>query len=194
MIFTSRKVKIRSKNVSFSSRILKSGETAYYRGGRRVTSSYQIRLAKGILAGKTVAEARGHPFGAYSDRLLTREQLQREEEFHLERWAERPTRKGRGETLATYYMKVIVTSESSRQAGSPDGTEEACVARTLQLRDPATNDQRGFTYKDLARRFETIALFTLQKYQLRLCSLKDGEDPKAALRRDVIAIWRHSRK
>lgn len=181
-----RTILVRGKRVTFTSRTLKSGETAYYRNGKRSTSYYQKRIAKGVLAGQSLSEARGHPFGAYSGKLLTRQQIDAEEEFHLEAWAEPPRRSGRGQEKASYYIKVSVTSESSQRVGSPDGTEEACVARTLQLRDPDVNTQTGFTYADIARRFERIALFTVQSYGLTLCS---GD-----LKQDLIAIWRHSRR
>lgn len=181
-----RTVLIRGRRVTFSSRKLKSGEIAYYRSGRRVHSSYQIRIARGVLSGKTLQEARGHPFGSYSGKLLTPEDIAAQEEFHLGGWAEVPRKRGRGNEKSTYYIKVSVTSDSSKRAGSPDGTEEACVARTLALRDPDTNTQEGFTYQDLARRFERIAMHTVQSYGLELCT---GD-----LQTDLIHIWRHSRK
>jgi hypothetical protein len=182
----SRTIDIRGKPVTFSSKTLKSGEIAYYRSGKRATTEYQTRVAKGILAGKSLQEARGHPFGAYTEKLLTQKQIDAEEEFHLGQWAEPPKAKGRGKEKHQYYIKVSCTSESSRRVGSPEGTEEACVARTLMLRDPTTNTQTGFTYSDLAKRFEQIALYTIQSYGLTLCT--------GNLHEDLIAIWRHSRK
>lgn len=181
-----RIVIVRGKRVTFSSRTLKDGSIAYYRSGKRATSTYEVRVAKGVLEGKSLSQARGHPFGEYSRRLLTKKQIAAQEEFHIGEWAEPARAAGRGKERASYYIKVKVTSDSSKRAGSPDGTEEACVPRTLQLRDPDTNDQSGFTHEDLARRFERIALHTISGYGLTLCTddLKD----------DLISIWRHSRR
>lgn len=181
-----RTIIVRGKKVTFTSRTLKNGEVAYYRNGKRATSYYQKRVAKGVLSGQSLAEARGHPFGAYSGKMLTKRQIQEQEEFHVGAWAEPPRSGGRGQEKATYYVKVSVTSESSQRVGSPDGTEEACVPRTLRLRDPDVNTQTGFTFRDLARRFERIVLFTVDSYGLTLCS---GD-----LKTDLIAVWRHSRQ
>lgn len=180
---------IRGKKVTFASRTLKNGKTAYYRDGKKVESYYQKRLAKGVLNGLTIAEARGHPFGAYSGKLLTRREIQAQEEFHIGAWAEPPRAFGRGKEQSAYYMKISVTSESVKiqnRPGSPTGEEEACIAVTLKLRNPFQNDQDGFTYQELTRNFSQIATFTLQKYGLEACT--------GNLQEDVISIWRHSRR
>jgi hypothetical protein len=181
-----RKVTIRKREVTFASKKLKSGETAYYRDGKRVESHYQKRLAKGVLAGKSVSQARGHPFGKYEDKRLTRGQIQEQEEFHLGAWAEPPSRGGRGKERARYYMKVWVTTESKRRVGSPTGDEDACTPVTLVLKNPDVNDQRGFTYSEIARNFERYALFTVKKSGMTLCT---GE-----LSQDLINLWRHTRQ
>lgn len=182
----SRKVEIRGKDVTFSQRKLKSGETRYYRSGKPVSSRYQVRLAKGILEGKSVAQARGHPFGDLESKRLTRQEIAQQEEFHLGEWAEPPSASDRGKARSTYYVKVSVTSDSAARVGSPTGEEEACTPKTLQLRDPSKNTQEGFTFKELTSNLEKIILFTVESYGLTLCT---GD-----LRRDVINIWRHSRR
>lgn len=178
--------KIRNREVRFASRTLKSGETAYYRDGKRVTTSYQVRLAKGVLAGKSVKEARGHPFGKYDGKLLSRSDIEAQEEFHLGAWAESPRRSGRGQTKATYYIKVMVTSRSKQEVGSPTGEDTVCEPVTLSLRNPDSNTQTGFTYAEVSRDFERLALFTVRKSGMTLCT---GE-----LSRDLIHVWRHSRR
>lgn len=182
----SRKIQIRGQEVTFSSRRLSSGETAYYRSGRRQTTSYGIRVAKAVLAGQSLAEARGHSFDRFRKSQLTRVQIAEQEEFHLEAWAEPPNRSKRASEKAAYYVKVSVTSESSRRVGSPDGTEEACVPRTLALRDPDRNEQEGFILADLKRRFERVVRFTVESYGFTLCA---GD-----LAQDLITFWRHSRR
>lgn len=181
-----RTVVIRGKRVTFTSRTLKSGEVAYYRGGKRVTSYYQRRVARGVLAGQSVSEARGHPFGKYSGKLLSKRQIVEQEEFHLGAWAEPPSRSGRGQERATYYMKVWMESESVKRVGSPTGGEEACTPITLILRSPDKNTQEGFTHKEVSRNFERYALFTIQKSGMELCT--------GNLAEDLIVVWRHSRK
>lgn len=181
-----RIVKIRGKNVTFSSRKLKSGEMAYYRGGKRVSSSYQKRLARGVLSGLSVAEARGHPFGKYSGKQLSRRDIREQEEFHIGEWAEPPTRSKRGQEKASYYVKVSVKSVENPRAGSPNGDGEACVPMTMQLRNPDKNTQEGFTYPELTKNFERIVLFTTMKYGRELCTDNLAED--------LIAVWRHSRR
>lgn len=185
-IDSKRKVTIRGKEVTFTSRTLKDGTTAYYRDGKRAKNYYQIRLAKGVLAGKSVSEARGHPFGKYEEKRLTRKQIEEQEEFHLGAWAEPPSRGGRGKERAKYYMKVWVTTESKKRVGSPTGDEEACTPVTLVLKNPDTNDQSGFTYSEMARNFERYALFTVRKSGMTLCTND--------LNQDLINLWRHSRQ
>lgn len=181
-----RKVTIRGREVTFATRKLKSGETAYYRDGKRIESYYQRRLAKGVLAGKSVAEARGHPFGKYEGKRLTRDEIEAQEEFHLGAWAEPPSRGGRGKERSKYYVKVWVTTESKRRVGSPTGDEDACTPVTLPLRNPDVNEQTGFTYNEVARNFERLVTFTVAKSGMTLCT---GD-----LSQDVIHIWRHSRQ
>lgn len=185
-----REIIVRGKAVRFSSRILKSGEVAYYRDGKRVKTGYQRRIAKGVLEGKTLQEARGHPFGAYSGKLATKKQIS--EQFLSDigprgggygEWAARPGRRDGGAHFA-YYVKVSVKSESLRARGSPDGSEEACKPVTLRLLDPNQNTkQPTFTYAKVVSNFQTFYHFTLQYYQLETCS----DDPKA----DLLMIWRH---
>lgn len=182
-----REVNIRGKSVTFSV----DSKGNYYRDGKRTTGSYQKRVAKGILEGKTLAEARGHPFGKYSGKLLSRREINEQEEFHLGEWAEPPRATKRGQEKATYYMKVSVTAESVKKLnrpGSPTGEADGdgCVAITMRLYDPDNNNQTGFTYKHLARNFERIALFTISRYGHELCT---GD-----LKRDLLNIWRHSRQ
>lgn len=180
---------IRGKEVTFASRTNKDGKTVYYRDGKKVETYYQRRLARGVLSGLSISEARGHPLGAYSGKLLTRREIQEQEEFHIGAWAEPPRASGRGKERAEYYMKVSVTTESIKRQnrpGSPTGAEEACVALTLKMRNPFRNDQDGFTYQEFTRNFSQIAQFTLQKYGLDSCT--------GNLRDDIINIWRHSRK
>lgn len=202
-----RSVTIKGQRVRFSSKMLKSGETAYYRDGKRVDSGYQKRLARGVLAGKSVQEARGHPFGAYSGKAIGRSQIRKEfpeaarldngDFAHFGAWAEPARASGRGRERATYYMKVMVTSESLKKSGSPTGEGEVCTAVTLPLLDPSRNDQIGFTYREVARNFEQIALFTIRRRGLTLCHAGASNDPatvRSALRQDVLAVWRHARR
>lgn len=178
---------IRGKEVSFSEKKLKNGKTAYYRDGKRVESYYQRRLARGVLEGKSVSEARGHPFGAYTGKLLSRSEIRAQEEFHIGNWAEPIRNDAKGRDRHDYYMKVSVTGESlmrQNRPGSPTGNEDACTPVTLKCRNPLRNEQDGFTYSEFSRNFEAIARFTLRKYGLDLCN---GD-----LRQDLIRIWRHS--
>lgn len=131
-------------------------------------------------------EARGHPFGKYSGKLLSRSDIAEQEEFHIGAWAEPPSRGKRGTERATYYMKVSVKNVENPRAGSPTGDGEACVPMTMALRSPDRNEQTGFTYSELTRNFERIALFTISKYGRELCT---GD-----LAADLIHVWRHSRK
>lgn len=187
----SRRVKIGKKESSFKSRVLKSGETAYYRDGKRAKTPYQIRLAKGILAGLTPAEARGHPFAKYSGKLATKKQIQAEFAPTSEggsnfgEWAARPSRKDSGSYA--YYVKVSVKSESLRARGSPDGNEEACRAVTLRLLDPNQNSRTPtFTYREATRRFGELFDFTIMYYKVELCNDDASED--------LLLIWRHAEK
>lgn len=185
---TKKEIKIRNKKVTFSSKVIE-GKTVYYRDGKVAESYYQRRIAKGILEGKSLTEARGHPFGKYSGKLLTKSDIESQEEFHLGAWAEPPGRGKRGQVKATYYMKVSVTSESVKKhsrPGSPTGTDDACVAVTMRLKNPNQNEQDGFTYQELSRNFEAIAFFTIDRYGHELCS--------GSLKNDLIAVWRHSRQ
>jgi hypothetical protein len=185
MAQASRKVTIGKKQVTFSSRVLKSGEVAYFRAGRRATTTYQKRLAKGILEGKSPKEARGHlDFGAYESKKLRQSQIEESEEFHLDRWAQVPRNDRAGKSQREYYIKIMVTKESMNQRGSPTGDGDVCTPATLALKDPSTNDQRGFTFKSLAPRLEEILMFTLKRYRLTPCT---GD-----LKKDILAIWRHS--
>lgn len=181
---------IRGKRVKFTSRVLKSGETAYYRDGRRAKSPYQIRVAKGVLSGLSVSEARGHPFGKYSNKLLTKKQIQAEFLSDIApqgggygEWAARPSRKD-GLARYRYFIKVSVTTSSFQERGYPDGKEEACRAVTLHLRQPGNNDASPtLTYSEVVGNFEQYALFTVKSYHLKLCN----DD----LKEDLLGIWRH---
>lgn len=184
----SKTTHIRGKDVVFSSKKLKSGGTAYYRDGRRVTTPYQKRLAKGILQGKNPTQARGHKsFEArWGDKRLTSVEIAQQDEFHLGNWAESPRADKRGRQRVRYYAKVLVTNQSFRQVGSdPSKTEgEACTPATLSLIDPDVNTQSGFTYGDLKSRFSHILMATVERYGLELCT--------GNLQQDTIAFWRAS--
>ena len=185
---TKRIVKVGKKKVTFSSRTLKSGETAYYRSGKRVKSAYQARVARGVLSGKTYSEARGHlQIKGHNDKKLSAKQIRDQEEFRLGQWAQTPKNDARGQQRATYYLKVsIKTSSAKGKSGSPLGDGEVCTPATAVLLSPDTNDQRGLTYREVANNFERYALFTIGKYGWELCT--DN------LAQDLISIWRHARR
>lgn len=183
-----RKIRIGKRDSTFKSRVLKNGQTAYYRDGKRAKTPYQIRLARGVLAGLSPEEARGRPLGKYSNKLAKKRDIQ--EQFapkddggsNYGEWAARPSRRDVG--AYPYYVKASVKTESLRARGSPDGGEEACKAITMRLLDPGQNSRTPtFTFKEIAKRFEELFLFTVEQYRVELCN----DDP----REDLLLIWRH---
>lgn len=192
-----RVVQIRGKPVTFSSRILKSGETAYYRSGKRVTTYYQTRLARGLLAGLTLPQARGHgsqDFAKnFASKALTHSQLATAHEgagevgqFALEEWG--ATFGSKSERAHAWYADFRVTTESMKKRGSePDSEGEACQVATLRLvrRRGKGEIQQHFTKSDIRFNIRIILEDTLAYYRLVLCT--------GNLEGDLLGFWRHAK-
>lgn len=177
-ISTKRTVKVKGKSVTFSQKTLKDGSIAYYRGGKRAKTPYQERIARGVLGGKTVQEARGKPvgekpFGDFSSKRLKQKDIVPREADHMNKWAEAPSPKRK--TVAEYYARVSVSSKSLKQRGSPTGDgEAACKAVTLRL---------GLhTYREMAAQTQRIISQALTSLRLEGCT--------GRLQDDVLEIWR----
>lgn len=191
-----RTVTLRGKEVAFTSRKLRSGETAYYRDGKRQTTSYGNRIAKGILSGKTLSQARGHPnYLSLREKGLTSVEIEKEipkesgnpgtGEYHqYGEWAEPPRSKGGG-MKKHYYAKVRVSNESIPRGKKydPTASDDVCTTLTVSLFDPYHNEQTGFTYAEISRKLGQIIQYTLKRYRLALCTNN--------LQADVLGVWRH---
>lgn len=198
---TNARITIRGRETHFTSRTLKSGETAYYRDGKRVRTQYQKRLAKGVLAGKDPRASVGkrnrdfnEHFRAKSLRESDLETLRREAgakpsdgspaSFSLANWGATFGSHEKGARYR-YYADVSVTNESLRAVGSPEGDEEACKLITLGLvKNEDGRIVKEFTRAEIQRDFRSIILYSVKKRGLELCS----GDPK----RDVVRFWRHA--
>lgn len=192
-----RVVKIRGKETTFHSRVLKSGEIAYYRSGKRVETYYQKRLAKGVLSGLSPQAAVGKGANDFNrnfrSKALTLTELQSLREgartgtgqhVELEKWGATFSSQKQREK-SQYYADVYVTNESMRKVGSEPSSDDACVISTLALVSTSGNEiVRKFSQGEIRRNFRNILLFTLKRYGLTLCT--------GSLEQDVIRFWRHA--
>lgn len=195
---TSRTVIINGKETTFRSKETSSG-TIYFRSGKRVTSSYQVRLARGILAGLTPVQARGHGSRDFSKnfapKALTLSELQERRkgartpqgaDVSLEKWGATFGQKREGKF--SWYVDVRVTTESMKARGSDTSQgEEACQIATLLLTRVVNNRLvTTFTHNEVKLNFRGLMDSTLRYYKLKLCN----DD----LESDVVAFWRHSER
>jgi len=205
---------IRGKTVRFAARRLKDGTVALYRNGRRAWNAYQRRLARGVLEGKTMAQATGRKptDAAWRPKYLGREGIRQ----NLARyagpgardpgsgkygttghegdatsdvpWAEPPDRADGAFEQRRYYALVSIQVQSAIEAGSDIAHDEGatCTPATLAILKNRGGQLTGLTRAEFKREFETLLHDALRRAGLRLCT----GDP----RKDVLAIWRHSKK
>lgn len=183
-----RTVEVKGQKVTYSSRELKSGKTAYYRNGKRV-EKYQARIARGILAGKSYSGARGHlslaekatKQGRLDETVNSAENPQG---GGFGKWAQEATRAPK-EAKHKYYALVRVNNDSlPSNKYDPNADDGICTTLTLFLSNPYRNEQDGFTYTEISKHLGPIVRFTLKRYGFVLCT---GD-----IYNDVLGVWRHS--
>lgn len=200
----SRRVKIRGKDVTFTAKRLKDGTVAFYRNGKRTWNAYQRRIARGVLEGKTVAEAAGRLVASFTKKWGSKFYGRPDINKNLARyagdgsgkygttdsgevpWAAPPNRSDGAFDRHRYYALVNVQVQSAIEAGSDIAHDEgaACSPATLTLLANRNNQLTGITRAEFRRDFEKMVHDALRRAGLRLCT---GE-----LATDVLGIWRHA--
>jgi hypothetical protein len=194
---------VRGRRVKFAAKRLGDGSTALYRSGKRAKSPYQKRVAKGVLEGKTIAEATGRKTSIkmwrekYWGRPEIDERLAKyingravygtTSEGHV-LWAVPPETPEGALERHRYYALVNIQVASAQEAGSDIAHDDgaSCVPATVALFKNRNNDLTGLTRAEFRRDFEKLLYENLRRMRLRLCT----GDAKV----DVLGIWRHKTK
>lgn len=196
---------IRGKVVKFSAKRLKDGTVAFYRDGKRAWNAYQRRLARGILEGRSTAEATGRKPSSYKkwkSKFYTRPAINKELARYGKDdqprygttdtgevpWAEPPENAEGAFERRRYYAQVSIQVKSAIEAGSDIAHDEgaACTPATLALLQNRGGDLVGLTRAEFRKGLEGYIHDALRRAGLRLCT---GD-----LNKDLISVWRHSRR
>lgn len=194
-----RTVKFEGRQITYTERVLKDGTVAYYRGHRRVKSRRLIGIAKEVLAGRGVAQARRqHP--TPSQRAARRfnqkvgdktpgsaRAIEQVGVPHIERWGA-PVRSLKPRQKRTFYVLVEVVafrggpgSHVDLHFDDPDDIDKTRThPATIAIRGP---DGQGLTKAQFQRDYEGHVREQLDRHGLLLPADQDVQDA-------TIAIWR----
>jgi hypothetical protein len=201
---TKRVVKIRGKPTTFTSRVGRDGKIRYYRSGKPATSSYQRRLARGVLRGLSPQEARGkqgfesrwgHTFygrpeiNEHLSRFAGPQPVYGTETGGEVQWAAPPRKStpNSGQRHRYYALVSIASASLPRDAYEIPNSEDACIPLTFAiLKRREDRLLTGLTYDEFKRDFEEILAHEIERRGLELCS--------GNLRADTLGVWRHATK